>query len=181
MLQDILIPFITLSVAELGDKTQLTILCLASKTKKHLQLLLGVILAFIVADGLAILLGDIITEFIPMQYIKICSGIIFVIFGVVILLSYSKEEAKYKIHNPLISGFSLVLISEMGDKTQLASGLFATQFNPILVFIGVIAAMALLSLMAIYLGKFVCTKINKKTISVIAGILFIVIGVWCFF
>ncbi len=70
-----------------------------------------------------------------------------------------------------------MLLSEMGDKTQIASGLFATKFNPILVFIGVILALTLLSLIAVFLGKFLTKKINKKTISIIAGILFILIGI----
>lgn len=181
MLQDILLPLITVGLAELGDKTQLAVLGLASKTKKHLQLLLGIILAFLIADGLAILLGNYITNIIPMNYIKIGSGIIFIIFGVIILSNNKKEESKYELKNPFISGFGLVLISEMGDKTQIASALFATKFNPVLVLTGVILALTALSLMAIYLGKFITKKLNKRTISIIAGILFIVIGILSFF
>jgi len=66
MVQEILIPFVSIGLAELGDKTQLAVLCLASKTRKYLQLLTGVVLAFVVADGLAILLGIFITEHVPM-------------------------------------------------------------------------------------------------------------------
>ena len=57
MISDILLPFITIALAELGDKTQLAVFALASKTKKHLSLLLGAILAFVIADGLAVILG----------------------------------------------------------------------------------------------------------------------------
>ena len=45
MIPDVLIPFVTTGLAELGDKTQLSILLLSSKTKKHLELLLGVMAA----------------------------------------------------------------------------------------------------------------------------------------
>lgn len=41
MIQEILIPFLAVGLAELGDKTQLAVLSLASKTKKHWELLLG--------------------------------------------------------------------------------------------------------------------------------------------
>ena len=181
MIYDILLPFLTIGLAELGDKTQLAVLCLASKTKKHLQLLLGVISAFVIADGLAVLLGDYITQIIPINYIKIGSGIIFILFGVITLISHKKEEAKCDIQTPFISGFWLILLSEMGDKTQIASGLFATQFSPVLVLIGVIAALTAMSIMAIYLGKFITTKINKKLVSIIAGTLFILIGIAGFF
>ena len=70
MIQDILVPFLTIGLAELGDKTQLAILCLASKTRRHLQLLLGIILAFVIADGLAVFLGNYITNLIPNKSVK---------------------------------------------------------------------------------------------------------------
>ncbi|MEK7715894.1 MAG: TMEM165/GDT1 family protein, partial [candidate division NC10 bacterium] len=35
------IPFGTVALAELGDKTQLAVICLASKTRRHGQLFLG--------------------------------------------------------------------------------------------------------------------------------------------
>ena len=58
MFQDFFIPFLTIGLAEFGDKTQLAILGLSTKTKKHLSLILGVVLAFILTDGLAVILGD---------------------------------------------------------------------------------------------------------------------------
>ncbi len=178
MIQDILIPFITVGLAELGDKTQLAAFALSSKTKKYSQLLLGIILAFVIADGLAVIFGKVITNFIPMKYIKIIAGAIFIIFGIIILKNNKEKDKNYNLKNPFMSGFLLVLVSEMGDKTQIATGLFATKFNPLFVFIGVIAALTLLSVMAVYLGKYIATKVDKKTISTIAGILFILIGVF---
>jgi len=55
IIEDILIPLVAIAAAELGDKTQISILLLSSKTKKHLQLLLGVMLAFLIVDGIVIL------------------------------------------------------------------------------------------------------------------------------
>lgn len=181
MIQDFLVPFLAVGLAELGDKTQLAIFCLASKTKKYAQLLLGVILAFIIADGLAVFLGNYITTLIPINYVKIGAGAVFIIVGIIILSKRNEEEKKCDIKTPFMSGFTLVLISEMGDKTQIASALFATQHNPYLVFIGVLASLTILSVMAVYLGRFVMTKINRKTASFIAGTLFILIGLANFF
>lgn len=180
MIQDFLIPFVSIGLAELGDKTQIAVLCLASKTKKYIQLLFGVILAFAITDGLAILLGNFITAHIPILYIKIVSGAIFIIFGLIMLLNNKTEEAQCELKQPFTSGFLLILVSEMGDKTQIASGLFATKYNPIMVFIGVLSALTLLSVMAIYLGKFIALKMNKRAISKVAGIVFVVLGVLCF-
>jgi len=181
MIQDILIPFLAVGLAEIGDKTQLAVFCLASKTKNYLQLLLGIVLAFVIADGLAVFLGNLITNIVPLNYIKIISGIIFVIFGIVLLIKQKKEENKCELVRPFTSGFFLVLAAEMGDKTQIASALFGARFNPIFVFIGVILALTLISIIAIYLGKFVTEKVNTKIVSTIAGILFILIGISFFF
>jgi len=55
MIEDILVPLIVTGLAEFGDKTQLSILLLSLRTKKHLYLLLGVMLAFLIVDGVAVL------------------------------------------------------------------------------------------------------------------------------
>ena len=177
MIQDLLIPLLTVGLAELGDKTQLAVLCLASRTKEHLQLLLGVALGFAIADGVAIILGDFLTTVIPAAYIKISAGVIFILFGILTLLNREGSDEICDLKRPFLSGFIMVLVSEMGDKTQIAAGLFATIFDPILVFIGVMIALIALSVLAIFMGSFMATKINQKLISIIAGAIFIIIGI----
>jgi len=178
MIADILIPFVVTSLAELGDKTQLSILLLSSKTRKHLHLLLGVILAFLIVDGVAILLGSWITNMVPINWLKTLSGIIFIIFGVLILRkNAAKSQSELYFKNSFLTGFMLIFISEWGDKTQIASGLFATQYNFWMVLTGVMIALTLLSIMAIYLGKFISSKVDKKVITRIAGTAFILMGI----
>lgn len=175
---DILIPLIMTGLAEFGDKTQLSILLLSSKTKKHLHLLLGVILAFLIVDGAAVLIGSWVINIVPIHFLKILSGIIFIIFGVLILRDKEvKGESRLYSRSPFLSGFALIFVTEWGDKTQIASGIFATKYNPLMVLIGAMTALTLLSVMAIYLGKFVSDKVDKKVITKIAGIVFILMGI----
>jgi len=110
-------------------------------------------------------------------YIKIGAGIIFILFGIMTLLNREEPDEIYDLKKPFMSGFIMVLVSEMGDKTQIAAGLFATAFNPILVFVGVMAALITLSVLAIFLGSYIATKINQKVVSTIAGAIFIIIGI----
>jgi len=178
MIADILIPLIATGLAELGDKTQLSVLLLSSKTKKHLHLLLGVMLAFLIVDGVAVLLGSWIINAVPLILLKVFSGIIFIIFGVLILRdNKARNESKLYFKNSFLSGFVLIFITEWGDKTQIASGLFATRYNALMVLIGTMTALTLLSIMAIYLGKFISNKVDKKVITKIAGIVFILMGI----
>ena len=182
MVPDIVIPLIVVGLAELGDKTQLSTLLLASKTDKHLHLFLGVILAFLIVDGIAILAGDWITNIAPRNLIKMLSGVIFIIFGLLTLRNKKEEiKTKYRFENPFHSGFTLIFISEWGDKTQIAAGLFATKYSGLMVLTGVIIALSLLSIIAIYSGKFISDKVNRETLAKIAGISFILMGVAFFF
>jgi len=68
MIANVLIPLIVIGLVEFGDKTQLSIFLLSAKTKKHLHLLLGVMLAFLIVDGVAVLIGSRIIDIVPMRF-----------------------------------------------------------------------------------------------------------------
>lgn len=115
MLEDILIPLIAIGLAELCDKTQLSILLLSVKTKRHLDLLIGAILAFFIVDGIAILIGGQIVNFIPSSLMKIIYSSAFIIFGILSLINKKeRDKSKYYYKSPFYSGFILIFLSEWG-------------------------------------------------------------------
>ena len=177
IIEDLIIPLITIAVAELGDKTQISILLLSSKTKKHLHLLIGAILAFAIVDGVAIIAGTWITTIIPINYLKIISAILFIIIGILMLISKDDKEKETTQKNPFIAAFLIIMLTEWGDKTQIAAAIFATQYNAIFVFIGTMTALLILSLIAIFFGKIIYERIDKKFVNKIAGIIFIILGI----
>jgi putative Ca2+/H+ antiporter (TMEM165/GDT1 family) len=155
---------------------------LSSKTKKHVYLLIGVILAFLIVDGIAIIAGSWIASAIPIQIVKITSAVLFIIFGLVMLIRKEKEvESKKFYDNAFISGFFLILLAEWGDKTQIASGLFGTQYNAVMVLCGTMIALTLVSILAVYFGKIIGERINKKILTRFAAVIFIIIGIVFFF
>ncbi len=176
MLQDLLVPLAVVGVAELGDKTQIAVFILSTKTKEHLKLLIGILFAFLLVDGIAVVVGEYITKMAPMNIVKIVSGVIFIFFGIITLISARNEETMFEFRRPFYSGFMVIFISELGDKTQIASALFAAKYNPFLVLMGVMIALSLLSITALYLGKVIATKVNEKLLSTIGGVVFIVMG-----
>ena len=183
MLQDILIPLIVVGLAELGDKTQLSVLLLASKTEKHMQLFLGTILAFFIVDGLAILAGEGIAHLVPVGLLNILSGSVFIFWGFAILFfrnERAETKSRYYLEQPFYSCFILIFVAEWGDKTQIAAGLFATRYDGLMVLVGVMIALSLLSIFAIYLGKFISDKVTRETLTKITGFLFISMGVLFF-
>lgn len=178
MLADLIIPFITIAVAEFGDKTQLSVLLLSTRTGRHLPLLAGVMSAFLIVDGFAILLGAWITEIIPASILKIASGAIFLLFGITTLRDLDGEvESRTFDDSPFLSGFLVIFLAEWGDKTQIASAIFATQYNPWMVLGGTMLALFVLSLSAIYLGRFILGYVNRRTITLAAGLIFMAMGV----
>jgi len=176
---EIIIPLLAVGLAEMGDKTQLSILLLSSKTQEYFRLLLGVMLAFLLADGIAILLGSWVTSVIPVDLVKIVSGLVFILFGLLILKGDRDDgtaESNLSAKRAFASGFTMIFLSEWGDKTQIASALFATEYDPVMVFIGVMIALLLLSVMAIFLGKFLSSRIDRRAITKVGGVLFLLIG-----
>jgi Ca2+/H+ antiporter, TMEM165/GDT1 family len=177
-LDEIIIPLLAVGLAEMGDKTQLSILLLSSRTREYFRLLLGVMLAFLLADGFAILVGSWVTNVIPVHLVKLVSGLVFILFGILILKGDKDDvtESNLSAKRAFVSGFSMIFLSEWGDKTQIASALFATEYDPRMVFIGVMIALLLLSVMAIFLGKYLSSRIDRRVITRIGGVVFLLIG-----
>ena len=84
--------FVTVFLAEMGDKTQLTTITLSSTTNKPLAVFIGSSLALISATLLGALAGGSIANLIPAFLLKLLSGIVFLIIGINLLLQ-SKTEA----------------------------------------------------------------------------------------
>ena len=73
-----------------------------------------------------------------------------------------------------------VLFAELGDKTQLATLLFATdkEKSKLIVFCAAALALIIASGIAVLLGSTISKYVNPKYLSWIAGAGFIVIGIW---
>ena len=83
--------FVTVFLAEMGDKTQLTTITLSSTTNKPLAVFIGASVALILATLLGALAGGSIANLIPAFLLKLLSGTIFLIIGIN-LLAQSKNE-----------------------------------------------------------------------------------------
>jgi putative Ca2+/H+ antiporter (TMEM165/GDT1 family) len=76
--------------------------------------------------------------------------------------------------------FGTVFIAELGDKTQLATLLFAADkdVNKWLVFAGAALALIATSALGVLGGTLVSQYVSERTLHVVAGVGFIVIGIW---
>lgn len=81
MFKSIITAFILVFLAELGDKTQLSTMLLASKSESIWYTFIGSAVALVLSSFLGVLLGSVINKYIPANYVQTCSGIAFVLIG----------------------------------------------------------------------------------------------------
>lgn len=80
--------FITIFLAELGDKTQIApLLFAANKDHSRLIVFLGAALALISTSAIAVLLGNTLSNFVDEKTLKIIGGIGFLAVGIWTLVS----------------------------------------------------------------------------------------------
>ena len=83
--------FVTVFLAEMGDKTQLTTITLSSTTNKPLAVFIGSSMALILATLLGALAGGSIANLIPAFSLKLLSGTVFLIIGINLIVQNKKE------------------------------------------------------------------------------------------
>jgi putative Ca2+/H+ antiporter (TMEM165/GDT1 family) len=176
-LTPLLTTFSLIAIAEFGDKTQLTVIALSAGYDR-IKVFAGVILAFTLVTGLGVLVGETLLRIVNPAWIKIGAGLLFVGFGIWMLVSREDDEDENpSVGNPLLSTFSMITFAEMGDKTQLSAITLAAKYDsPYLVFAGAVLALVSISLLGIFLGKKLCEYVPLSKIKLGAGALFIIFG-----
>lgn len=81
------------------------------------------------------------------------------------------------------TAFITIFLAELGDKTQLATLLFATDknYSKFVIFAGAALALVTTSAIAVLLGNFISNYIDEKTLKIIGGIGFLAVGIWTLF
>ena len=83
--------FLTEFIAEMGDKTQLMLIALTSKYKLK-DIILGTAAAILVLNGMAVLAGGLVSEFIPDWLIKTIAALAFLYFAASTISGDDDEE-----------------------------------------------------------------------------------------
>ena len=80
----------------------------------------------------------------------------------------------------LLTVFAAVFVAELGDKTQLATMLFAAdkQVSKLTVFAGASLALIVASAIGVLAGSLIAQYVSEKQLNYVAGLGFIGIGIW---
>lgn len=76
--------------------------------------------------------------------------------------------------------FATVFVAELGDKTQLATLLYAAdaKHSKLTVFLGAAGALVLTSALGVAAGAFISQHVSRQLLGWVAGIGFIAVGAW---
>ncbi len=77
--------FITLFLAELGDKTQLAVITMTSSTESKVSVFLGAALALVAVTLLGVLFGGVLSQYIPTEWLQRIVATAFIVIGVLML------------------------------------------------------------------------------------------------
>ncbi len=171
--------FLLILLAEMGDKTQLALFSLSAKYHAKIPVLVGACGGFAVVDGLAIIFGSAIASVVPQSYITYAAGGLFIVFGIMFLRAGPEEgdAPRQQQKSILVGSFLLITLMEFGDKTQVIALTLAARFDSLaLVFAGVMAALTILSVMAVLAGAKIAEYVPERTMKRISGCIFIILG-----
>ena len=166
------------ALAEMGDKTQLLAMAFASRFRWQ-TVMWGVFVATAANHLLAVLVGNYLTNIIPLEYIKIAASLSFIGFGLwTIRGDKLADEDKRFNFSPFWTVSAAFFIAEMGDKTQLATVALAAEFNTIVpVWLGTTTGMIIADAIGIIFGIVLGKKIPDRLVKWVAAVIFILFGV----
>jgi len=196
---------ILITLAELGDKTQLLALVLATRYKAW-QVMVGIFVATLLIHFFSTLVGGAVGSFVPQIVLSWVAGLLFVGFGIWTLRGDSvdeDEQPKASRFGPIVTVGIAFFIAELGDKTQIMTMTIAADPGAALRSLGAVGAalvpaglavptgtaafigvwlgstmgMVIADGIAILIGSVLGKKLPEKLITRISGIVFILFGV----
>lgn len=175
------VSLIVIFVAELGDKSQLMAMTFAMRFKLW-PVLAGITLATAVVHLVSVAVGGLIGDALPTTAISVAAGIAFLGFAVWTLrgdelTKCESLKAARTTRSVVIAVTVAFFLSELGDKTMLATITLATQHGWLGTWIGSTGGMVAADALAILGGRLLGRHLPEKWIKYGAAAAFAVFGV----
>ena len=170
------------TLAEMGDKTQLLSLILAARYRKPVPIVLGILVATLLNHALAGALGAWLSSLMSPTTLNWVMALAFIAMGLWILVPDKLDEDDVALPKKQMGVFFATLtaffLAEMGDKTQFATIALAAQYSDVFtVVLGTTLGMMMANVPAVYLGNRFAERLPTKMVHIVAAVIYIVIGV----
>ncbi len=168
--------FALIALAEIGDKSQLVCMTLAAR-HRHWPVILGATAAFLILNALAVLFGAGIATWVPERVTAGVVAVLFGAFGIHALLNQDDGEMEDVVersgHSIFFTALLLILVAELGDKTQLAVAGLASSLPPLPVYLGATTALVMISALGVWAGRTVLQRLPLFWLHRVSGIVFL--------
>lgn len=170
------------ALAEMGDRTQLLAILLASRFGRPLPILVGIFVATVANHLLAALIGFYLARILTATWFKFAIATSFIAMGFWALVP-DKPADEDKLDRGRWGIFLTTAIAffvvEMGDKTQIATAALAAHFRDVVVVAaGTTTGMMLANFPAVLLGHAVTRLLPMKWLRYAAGAVYFALGLW---
>ena len=170
------------TLAEIGDKTQLLALLLAARFRRPWPIIWGIFIATIANHALAGALGQLAGDLLSDTWLYSLLALSFILVaGWTLIPDKLDDENMPPIsrYGAFMAALVAFFIAEMGDKTQVATVVLAAQFDAYLwVVLGTTLGMMLANVPVVLLGNMAAYKLPLKLIRSITAVIFLVLGVY---
>lgn len=179
---DLLTAFGLIALAELGDKSQLLALSLATRYRWW-QVLIGVAVAAALLLGVASALGGVLGAALPTRAIAIGGGVLFLGFAAWTAFEAEGDdeevvEAPARSRRSVIATVTVAfVIAELGDKTMLGTAALASTRGPVAVWLGATLGMTLAASAAIAIGNLLHRRLPAHRLHQLSALAFALFGV----
>ena len=168
------------TLAEMGDKTQLLSLVLAARYKRPWTIALGILIATLANHGLAGALGVWIANVLGPEILRWGLGLSFLAMAVWMLIPDRLDEGEggdAPRFGVLLTTVVVFFLAEMGDKTQVATVMLAARYDALVqVVLGTTAGMMLANVPVVWLGERLTRRVPITLVHRISAAFFVVLG-----
>lgn len=167
-------------VAELGDKSQLMSMTFATRYRAR-TVILGAGIACALTNLVSALVGNAIGDALPHHAVRIVGGALFLVFAALALRNLAEDDEPKE---PARGGAAVLavgvafVLSELGDKTMLATMTLSTQYHWALIWIGSTIGMLVSIVLAVFVGRALLQVLPIKGVHLVSAVLFAAVGVW---
>ncbi|KZK74505.1 MAG: hypothetical protein A3K90_05115 [Pelodictyon luteolum] len=172
---------IMIFLAELGDKTQLVALTLATCYNTW-TVLWGIFWATLLIHVFSAGIGWFMGDLLPVDWIRFGAGVAFLAFGFWTLrgdhLDDEDSGTCRRTLNPFWLVFATFFMAELGDKTMLSTVTLAATAPFIPVWLGSTVGMVLSDGLAIIIGRMLGKKLPEKAVGIGAAVIFFLFGLY---
>ena len=180
MTASFLVSTLVVSLAEIGDKTQLLSLMLAARFRRPVPIVIGILVATLLNHALAAWLGQWAGEQLQGALGRWIVGLSMIAMALWTLKPDKLDDTDVppNRYGLLALTFVLFFVAEIGDKTQVATVLLAAEYQSLIgVVAGTTLGMMIANVPAVLLGARFANRMPLKNIRTVTAGVFFVLGV----